>query len=65
MAGGCGVGAFCSFCGKCGRSVGSILVEIEAPVVLPPGVANISESKEARQESTDEALAEERVEDSK
>lgn len=39
MAGGCGVGAFCSFCGKCGRVFNSTVSGIEVPQVAPPGVS--------------------------
>ena len=39
MAGGCGVGAFCSFCGKCGRVFGTVFDELEVPVVAPPGTS--------------------------
>lgn len=40
MAGGCGVGAFCSFCGKCGRVFGSMFSTDDVPDVLPPGVSS-------------------------
>jgi len=36
MAGGCGVGAFCSFCGKCGRVFNTTVSGIEVPQVAPP-----------------------------
>ena len=39
MAGGCGVGAFCSFCGKCGRVFNTTVSGIEVPQVAPPGVS--------------------------
>lgn len=42
MAGGCGVGAFCSFCGKCGRVFSSVFDDVEVPVVLPPGISSSS-----------------------
>jgi hypothetical protein len=40
LAGSCG--AFCSFCGKCGRRIDSVVEGIEVPVVAPPGM-NASE----------------------
>ena len=40
MAGGCGVGAFCSFCGKCGRVFNTLFDAGDVPVVLPPGVSS-------------------------
>lgn len=46
MAGGCGVGAFCTFCGKCGRTFGSVFGDIEVPQVAPPGVSEEEEAKE-------------------
>lgn len=46
MSGGCGVGAFCSFCGKCGRVFTSVVSGIEAPHVAPPGVAMTPGSEE-------------------
>lgn len=39
MAGGCGVGAFCSFCGKCGRVFNTLFDAGDVPEVLPPGVS--------------------------
>lgn len=39
MAGGCGVGAFCSFCGKCGRVFGTVFAASDVPDVLPPGTS--------------------------
>ena len=39
MAGGCGVGAFCSFCGKCGRVFNTLFDACDVPEVLPPGVS--------------------------
>ena len=39
MAGGCGVGAFCSFCGKRGRVFNTTVSGIEVPQVAPPGVS--------------------------
>ncbi|HIT46008.1 MAG TPA: hypothetical protein IAC28_08030 [Candidatus Aphodovivens excrementavium] len=52
MAGGCGVGAFCTFCGKCGRTFGSVFGDIEVPQVAPPGV---SEEEEEAKEKTEAA----------
>lgn len=43
MAGGCGVGAFCSFCGKCGRVFGSVFADVDVPKVAPPGVSAVEE----------------------
>lgn len=40
MAGGCGVGAFCSFCGKCGRKFGNVFSADDVPDVPPPGVSD-------------------------
>lgn len=54
MAGGCGVGAFCTFCGKCGRTFGSVFGDIEVPQVAPPGV---SEEEEEAKEKAEAAKA--------
>ena len=56
MAGGCGVGAFCTFCGKCGRTFGSVFGDIEVPKVAPPGVSE--EEAEAEAEEHAEQLVE-------
>ena len=38
MAGSCG--AFCSFCGKCGRRASTVFATVKVPKVAPPGVAD-------------------------
>lgn len=48
MAGGCGVGAFCSFCGKCGRVFGTVFDDIEVPVVAPPGTTALPTDPEKK-----------------
>ena len=47
MAGGCGVGAFCSFCGKCGRVFATTVSGVEVPRVAPPGVVESADGESA------------------
>ncbi len=54
MAGGCGVGAFCSFCGKCGRVFGSVFDAVDVPDVLPPGVSVSDAAEKVHSEEAEE-----------
>lgn len=56
MAGSCG--AFCSFCGKCGRRASDVFAAVEVPKVAPPGVA-----EEVPWDETSSTVGEDRVDD--
>lgn len=58
MAGGCGVGAFCSFCGKCGRVFGSVFDAVDVPDVLPPGVSVSDAAEKVHSEEAEELVGE-------
>lgn len=63
MAGGCGVGAFCSFCGKCGRVFATTVSGVEVPHVAPPGVVESADGESAvMSDSTSSVVGEKNTE---
>lgn len=50
MAGSCG--AFCSFCGRCGRRIADELCDMKPKDVPPPGVSDKSVGRRGAQEKT-------------